>query len=76
MLQMVCLAVTCNENIHPTATIIFFFHSNYFHTKLFKSDLASRPTKIELIPGLANSDIPPFMSIKLGSVYESTHVTT
>ena len=28
----------------------------------------------ELIPGLARSDIPSFMSIKLGSEYESTHM--
>ena len=26
---------------------IAFFHNNYFHTKLFKSDLAFRPTKID-----------------------------
>ena len=26
---------------------INFFHNNYFHTKLFKSDLTSRPIKIE-----------------------------
>ena len=37
MLQMVCLAVT---------SPVTFFHNNYFHIKLFKSDLASRPTKI------------------------------
>ena len=30
--------------------------------------------RLELIPGLANFDVAPFMSIKLGSEYESTHM--
>ena len=47
-MQIVCLAATSLKTSTSLPLLNNFFHNNYFHTKLFKSDLAFRPTEIEI----------------------------
>ena len=64
------LAATSTKNIHLAPTVEYFFFAIIFFSQNFSKviwllDLPKlRP---ELIPGLANPNVAPFMSIKLGS---------